>query len=798
MTRRKKVTIQDIAQELNISFATVSNALGYKKGVSEEVRAMVFAKAKELGYKIKEPHEATTPSAGITRFDWQHNQGQFITYTISGNTSYLANSETLLSSNSLTNEALVAPQRIAVFLDSFFVQEIPSFYMEIYKHLAQYSSALPYIANLIPIQHNMPVESLDSLNNQPYDAAIIIGQLPMEVIGHLKRIFAIPFVVLDHYNDIDNDLHYIGLDSFVGMYSLVKDVLQRGYTDLCFVGSINQTTNILDRYLGYSKAMTECGLSKNIRYLEDRDFNKGPELHFYLPSKDELPQVFVCNCDKTASLVVRTLQTHNIKVPEDIGVIGFDDYRSQINSLLSLFTYEHSPEQLARLALKALMHKKQEQSLERSLFIEGKIVEGNSILQSYQAKTQGRLPSLYDQGEKVAEDLEVREQVIKAETAEEGELIQRGTDSPIKSNVKLQDIAKVLNTSTVTVSNALTGKVGVSEEMRSKIIATAQKMGYVPRGGRNRAMGLGQISTASNLYIDPLANVIQTGAGKLTPQRGAAGSIISVVVAQRYLTVGGSFYWELYQHIISSALNQGFTTTIAIVDDEQIKQDQIPDAIKFNCSAGIIALGPFDSHYLRSLAQQGIPCIQLDSFDESVRLPAVMTHNYINSYKMTHYLILKGHTEIGFVGSRQGFVNITDRFYGFKRAMLESQLMVNPEWILDDRDLNTGMLYQQLDLPTNLPSAFVCNCDATAYLVYSSLRSKGIKVPDDVSIVGYDNYLYGVDFAHYLTSINVNLHKLAQHAIVSLLMIIKQQPLDQLVERLECPIVERNSVKSLI
>lgn len=898
MSRRKKVTIQDIAQELHVSFATVSNALGYKKGVSDEVRASVFAKAQELGYKIKPPKHPngvpfTTGAAG-----WYDHAG--VTQPALG--TIPAPAPTALAAAPLTgslasplagplagqlasplgaemagfagqDHSLASPLRIAVFLDSFFVQEIPSFYMEIYKNLVQYGSAVHYVANLIPVQHNIPIELLDSLNNQPYHAAIIIGQLAPEILANLKRIFAVPFVALDHYNDLDQDLHYIGLDSFVGMHSLVKNVLHRGYTDLCFVGSINQTMSILDRYLGYAKAMEESGMGQHIRYLEDRDFSKGPELHFSLPEAN-LPQVFVCNCDKTAALVVRTLQAHGLKVPVDVGVVGFDNYRAQINSTLRVFTYDHSPAQLAQLALKTLTLKLQHQTLDRSLFIEGQIVEGNSILPlaaPQSAKTAATGPvqlvsnanamfpqmdgdtssnladsasgTLSTQGQMSpsAEDTAMAADAENGENGKTGEtgataepaprplseldgtsaihmhasaeseeiVLRKPNEGTGRSHVKLQDIAQALNTSTVTVSNALSGKVGVSEEMRSKIIATAQKMGYVPRGSKKRSLGqfspVGQISTASDLYVDSLAPLIK--ANTFAPEHSQAvvwnqaprhtDSIISVVVAQRYLMVGGSFYWELYQHIISSALNYGFTTTIAIIDDQQIAQAMVPDAIRFNRPAGIIALGPLATHYLQCLSQQGIPCMQLDSFDELVRLPAVMTHNYINSYKITHHLILKGHKNIGFVGNRHGFDNITDRFYGFKRAMLESKLPVHEEWILDDRDSQTGKLLQQLSLPERLPSAFVCNCDATAYLLYSTLRSHEIKVPDDVSVVGYDNYLYGVDFANELTSINVDLKKMAQHALTSLLKIIKQQPLDQLVERLECQIIERNSVKAV-
>lgn len=833
MKRRKKVTLQDIADALNVSFATVSNALNQREGVSAEMRELIFAKAQELGYKKSKSHKTNSIEQQSSSLYARSNQDQSQNVTSSIQLESIEQTaqdksniqsekipgsfvDSLLNtplnplSNDFLNQEFKDPQntkqnasiqnlghlRLAVFIDSFFVQEIPSFYLEIFKNIVQCCNVLHYDANLIPIIHNHEQAGLDSLPKQAYQGGIIIGQLSPNIITKLKEQFNIPFVVLDHYDLQNNDLTYIALDSFEGMYALVKDIIKRGYTDLCFVGSIDQTKSILDRYLGYVKALTESGLKACIRHIEDRDFTKGPQLQVTLPEK--LPQLFVCNCDKTAALVVKALQEKGLKVPRDIGVVGFDNYGSQINSQLKLFTFDHNPEILAKLAINAILAKLQNHTLERSLFIDGQIIPGNSIVESFTAdNTQYKtfLPKELTQNELLDSKL-----LNNKEGAQEN-------NNKLTGSVKLQDIAKALNTSTVTVSNALSGKEGVSEEMRAKIVATAQKMGYVPRGikKRNQLMW-GQISSSSNVYVDRLAPIIQLGLsnvqGNINHNKTVSYEnsqplqyLLCIVVARRYLMVGGSFYWALYQHIISSALNYGFTTTIAIMEDQQIEQNIMPDALTISRPDGLIAMGPFNSPYLQALNQQGIPCMQIDACNKDLNIPAVLSNNYINSYKITSYLIERGHNQIGFVGSRLGFENICDRFFGYQRAMLEHKLPMKEEWILDDRDLYTGKMYQQLILPENLPSAFVCNCDSAAYILYSSLRDIGIKVPEDISIVGYDNYLYGVDFAHNLTTIDVNLKELATHTINIMIAMINKQNFPCLVKRLECEILERNSVK---
>lgn len=1074
MTRRKKITIQDIAQELNVSFATVSNALNYRKGVSEEVRELIFAQAQKMGYPIKPkpvemsqdlPYGAYTSGQGnaagffnqaapnafaqmqpasasqaiplaslSTPFQsssllqsgslptniahpayqantvypannvYQANAANSAYQTNVYNSAYQPNvgypshvasmspklqpvvstgnlgtpqgTESLSNSNvstsyvgrdlqpsqSLSNFAVSAAtgittasslstasggttsnfsnplgtpsvssaaqsaallqngqtslqnsilenMRLAVFLDSFFVQEIPSFYLEIFKNIIQACSSLHCCANLIPVVHNSVEVNLSSLNNLSCQGGIIIGQLPQTVIDNLKSRLNVPFIVLDHFDDGDESLHFIQLDSFISMHILVNEIIKRGYQDICFVGSIHQTKSILDRFLGYAKAMEEHGLKQHIRYIEDRDFSKGPWLTFELP--DKLPQIFVCNCDKTAALVVHTLQQKGLNIPQDVAVAGFDNFGAQINSKLRLFTFEHSPQILANLALQTIASQLQHQPLEHSLFIEGRIIQGNSILERITSKlthdvnqeeytfpkgegdstshavfsqndehltthavsarntdAAQNIPSASPQpnaasqdqpntdSQEMVESIDSRKRElnleIKADEIAEAKLqdlrtehekdevnainipnspdventttkdrlsgsssdssarqpstsitefvehnLQAEKTAVSSGNVTLQDIAKVLKTSTVTVSNALSGKAGVSDEMRTKIVVTAQKLGYVPRGMKKRAQlqQKGQLGLLGNQYVDCLAPVIQANAYALNKP---LQHLICIVVAKRYLTVGGSFYWELYQHMISSTLQYGFTTTIAIMDDQQIENNIIPDAITLNRPDGIVAMGPFPKLYLQHLSQQGLPCMQLDASEHELQLPAVMTNNYINSYKITHHLILQGHSKIGFVGTRSGFDNITDRFYGFKRAMLESKLPIHEEWILDDRDQLSGRMFDEIDLPENLPTAFVCNCDAAAYLIYSTLRTQGIKVPQDVSLVGYDNYLYGVDFANDLTTINVDLKKMAEHTVRNMLCLIQHQPLSCRVERLECRIMQRNSVQPLI
>ena len=76
--------------------------------------------------------------------------------------------------------------------------------------------------------------------------------------------------------------------------------------------------------------------------------------------------------------------------------------------------------------------------------------------------------------------------------------------------------------------------------------------------------------------------------------------------------------------------------------------------------------------------------------------------------------------------------------------MLEHGVSNPKDYVIDDRDRNTGRmdLEKYYQLPTDMPTAFVCNCDLAASYLIRKLEREGYRVPEDVSVVGFDNYLF--------------------------------------------------------
>lgn len=328
--------------------------------------------------------------------------------------------------------------------------------------------------------------------------------------------------------------------------------------------------------------------------------------------------------------------------------------------------------------------------------------------------------------------------------------------------VKLKDIADEIGVSTVTVSNALSGKKGVSDRMRSRIEAVARKMGY---------------------NVDRYT------------RKEEGGFRVGVLVADIYIEVGNSFYWALYQQLAFAASKSQSVTMLEVLDSELQKSKELPKMLQENAVDGMIIIGWLFRPYIENLVKHaGVPIVLLDFAVKGLKCDAVLSSNYTGMYRMVRYLLSKGHRDIAYVGSRFANENIMDRYYGYRKALMENNIRFRKEWVLEDRDLITGEV--RISLPENMPTAFACNSDLTASVLYDLLRQRGYRIPEDISIVGYDNYLIH-SFASSLTTYNVDMKRMASIALKLLLGKIRGVEKNYGIRYIDSTIIERSSVKEL-
>ncbi len=310
--------------------------------------------------------------------------------------------------------------------------------------------------------------------------------------------------------------------------------------------------------------------------------------------------------------------------------------------------------------------------------------------------------------------------------------------------VTMEDIGKKLGVSVVTVSKALRDQKGVSDQLKEEIQRTAGEMGYR------------KSSRAHNMRIS---------------------HTIGIIVAERFLEEHQSFYWSLYQQLAARITEKGSTPLLEVISSQKEADNELPRIIAGQRSDGIIIMGTFRHRYMELLhnaSERTMPLVCLDSEVESERDDAVLSDNIGGGYVMTSYLLSLGHRRIGYVGTLLATSSIDDRYLGYVKALLQHGIRVNDAWIIQDRDRVSGKLLRsdQIGLPLpggregeELPTAYFCNCDLTAYNLIEELAVKGLRVPEDISVVGFDNHLPGGIPDMGITTYEINAKTMVSRAV---------------------------------
>lgn len=307
----------------------------------------------------------------------------------------------------------------------------------------------------------------------------------------------------------------------------------------------------------------------------------------------------------------------------------------------------------------------------------------------------------------------------------------------MKNGVKMLDIATKLGVSVVTVSNALAGRDGVSEQMRKRICETAEKMGYKPSNTKSEKRRMSIPKVSKN---------------------------VGILTSERFVGARGTFYWELTASISNQLSQINVCTVYECISADNEKDGILPNMIVDGKVDGVIVIGQVHRKYIETLSKLTIPLIFVDFYDNRYHVDSVISDSFNGGYMITDYLVSKGHRKIGFFGTLNATSSINDRYLGYLKCVMENELEYRIEWLIGDRN-EKGILNEKIDFPADMPTAFVCNCDETAFRVISALKTKGVRVPDDISVVGYDNYTVSSICIPTITTVEVDLAKMAEVSV---------------------------------
>lgn len=322
----------------------------------------------------------------------------------------------------------------------------------------------------------------------------------------------------------------------------------------------------------------------------------------------------------------------------------------------------------------------------------------------------------------------------------------------MSKKISMQDIADRLNISRMTVSKVFKDDSDISSETREKVRLVAQELGYQYK--KNEQYNL------------------------------------LVLVSEVFLVETEDFYTTLYKRLNENAITKNINLVLKIIS----KNDEKNLKVSFDGygNQGIIMLGQFSKPFIKTLEKLDLPMICVDFYYDDLKLDSIVSNNFNAGYLATKYLLKNNHESIGFVGSIPSTNSIVDRYLGFVKALIESGKNHKDALVINDRNEIGEMI--EIVLPEKLPHAFLCNNDHVAYLLIQKIQSLGYKVPQDVSVIGFDDVVYSKISNPKITTMKVSRKYMAEQAMNLILRRIKNKNAKVINMTLECQLVERDSV----
>ncbi len=318
-----------------------------------------------------------------------------------------------------------------------------------------------------------------------------------------------------------------------------------------------------------------------------------------------------------------------------------------------------------------------------------------------------------------------------------------------KKMPKIQDVARVAGVSTATVSRTLSSPDVVSAKTRDSVLAAVKATGYrVNRAARN-----------------------------LRTQR--TGAILALVP-----NLGNPFFSEILQGMERTCKQSDYNLLIADTSETTPDADQLEGYFRDGQADGLIILdGSLPRDALENLQNQPstYPSIFMCEWNPETNFHSVRSDNAHGMKMAVKHLADQGHTDIGHVRGPMTNVLSHAREGGFRKAMEALNLPVNENFVLDgDFTLEAGrMAGQELLRMDKRPTAMVCASDQIAFGLIAVLSQNNVTVPDDISVLGFDDVEMAEFFYPPLTTIRQDRDCLGRSAAKLLLERLKSRDMSE-------------------
>jgi LacI family transcriptional regulator len=341
-------------------------------------------------------------------------------------------------------------------------------------------------------------------------------------------------------------------------------------------------------------------------------------------------------------------------------------------------------------------------------------------------------------------------------------MFDRWSDLILKISIK--KLSEITGFSPATISNALNNKKGVNKETADQILKIAKELGY---------------------------------------QSETKVTHIKIVTFIKHSRVGRESdpYTSLVEWMEKECRSAGYKTIIYNLEQTDPKFKDCLDELLNDRSSGILLLAAGMQQEDAELFKDSLaPVVVIDNWFDDVLYDSILISNTDSVHNAVNYLIRKGHREIGYIRSSLRIRNFYYRELGYYRALRENNIDLVPEYIFD-LEMSTDGAYRgmkdYLSRPHKLPTALIADDDLFAFSAIKALKEYGYKIPEDVSIIGFDDLPFCNVSSPPLTSIKVNKQGMAQMAVRRLIDQIKGAYSANMKIQICTEFIERESVMTI-
>lgn len=331
--------------------------------------------------------------------------------------------------------------------------------------------------------------------------------------------------------------------------------------------------------------------------------------------------------------------------------------------------------------------------------------------------------------------------------------MDKGEGFIMLKKVTMQDIADRLNISKNSVSQALSGKPGVSEETRQLVQKTADELGYDYSTSRNQKQ----------------------------PDKKSTRNI--ALIASEFAFSLKSFFGVIYLGIEKELRARGMNLFIESIDNETKENLTLPSLLTNHQIDGVLILSHISTDYIKKIIDTGIPTVLIDHHDPHLEADSILTNNRFGAYRAIEHLIQLGHRDIAFVGDVDKSPSYQERLEGYLLALRKYDIKHNEHFIVTNAQENQNHIKLFMDNLQSQPTAWFCVNDGLGFLVTSVLQQRGVHIPEEVSVCSFDNGQLSQISTPRITTVDIDLNYFAKKAIEQLCwrMENREEPIQEIL-----------------